>query len=196
MNREDHISESEKTHFVSLIDDIIDAMKEYRVNYRQGLLSEYYEALNSDVEIMRTVPEYQEIIAATHQKSLIMEGKNGKIYEYPLSNVSNSKNEKVVNGDVRNWLSDDKSTKVNEGITTFKAQVDLKDDMPKGKYKVYLRISDNNESKGLNGYPVRFANKGKGTSRKKADDKGIWNETLGANYFGSFNVVDIVSIKK
>ena len=127
---------------------------------------------------------------------LIMEDKNGKIYEYPLSNVSNSKNEKVVNGDVRNWLSDDKSTKVNEGITTFKAQVDLKDDMPKGKYKVYLRISDNNESKGLNGYPVRFANKGKGTSRKKADDKGIWNETLGANYFGSFNVVDIVSIKK
>lgn len=81
LNREDHISESEKTHFVSLIDDIIDAMKEYRVNYRQGLLSEYYEALNSDVEIMRTVPEYQEIIAATHQKSLIMEGKN-KVHNF------------------------------------------------------------------------------------------------------------------
>ena len=81
LNREDHISESEKTHFVSLIENIIDAMKEYRVNYRQGLLSEYYEALNSDVEIMRTVPQYQEIIAATHQKSLIMEGKN-KVHNF------------------------------------------------------------------------------------------------------------------
>ena len=127
---------------------------------------------------------------------LIMEDANGKTYEYPLSSLSKSKNEKVENGNVLNWTSDDKSTSANEGLTVFKAQVDLKDNMPKGKYKVYLRIADSDDSKGLNGYPVRFANKGKGVSRKKADDKGIWNETLGANYFGSFTIVDKTTIKK
>ena len=135
-------------------------------------------------------------ITRAKKLKLIFEDTNGKTYEYPLSKLSRSRNEKTENGDVRNWLSDDKNTSANEGMTKFKAQVDLKDDMPNGTYKVYLRIADSDESKGLDGYPVKFANKGKGVSRKKADDKGIWNETLGANYFGSFTILDRSKIKK
>ena len=135
-------------------------------------------------------------ITRTKKLKLIFEDANGKTYEYPLSKLSRSRNEKVENGDVRNWLSDDKNTSANEGMTKFKAQVDLKDDMPNGTYKVYLRIADSDDSKGLNGYPVKFANKGKGLSRTNAKDKGLWNETLGANYFGSFTILDRSKIKK
>ncbi len=73
LSREDHITSSDKEQLISLINDIITAMKEYKINYRQGILSDYYEALTSDVELMKTIPQYQEIIAATHQKSLIID---------------------------------------------------------------------------------------------------------------------------
>lgn len=134
-------------------------------------------------------------IVRSKKLKLIMESESGKTYSYSLSNLKSSKNESVTNGDVIKWASDDKNTSENEGLTTFKAQVDLDDEMPNGTYKVYLRIADSDDTTGLNGYPVRFANKGKGASSTSATDKGIWNESLGANFLGSFKVVDRSTIE-
>ena len=135
-------------------------------------------------------------IVRSKKLKLIMEGSNGNTFEYPLSKLDSSKNEKVVNGNVLNWLSDDKATKVNEGMTTFKVNVDLDDDMPNDTYKVYLRVADSDDLSGLKGYPVRFANKGKNADKADSSDKGIYNETLGANYLGNFTVVDQSTIAK
>jgi len=79
--------------------------------------------------------------------------------------------ESATNSNPSQW--DSKTT------TTFKSEILLPSNMPTGKYKVYLRIASGRSSKGLNGYPIRFAN----------DDKNLWNESLGANYLGEFTVV-------
>ena len=136
-------------------------------------------------------------IVRSKKLKLIMESEDGDLYEYALANADESKNEKSENANVIEWASDDKATtKKNEGLTTFKAQVDLDDDMPNGNYKVYLRIADSDDSKGLSGYPVKFANKGLEAEKTDETDEGIFNETLGANYFGDFTIVDKSTIEK
>ncbi|MBO4863577.1 MAG: DUF4832 domain-containing protein [Eubacterium sp.] len=72
---------------------------------------------------------------------------------------------------------------------TINPTVDLPADMPVGKYKVYLRLADDLESEGLNGYPIRFAN-------DKKNDTEIWNSTLGANLLGSVKIEDESTIIK
>lgn len=80
LNRENQIKPEEKEEFVNLINDIIEGMKKYKINDRQGILSDYFDALSSDVELTKTIPIYQEIIAATHQKSLIED--EGGVHNY------------------------------------------------------------------------------------------------------------------
>lgn len=96
-------------------------------------------------------------------------------------------NESVENGNPWEW----DSTK----ITTFKAVCDLDNDMPIGDYKVYLRIANDTESTGADGYPVRFANADLQLPTIQDDDAdnaivSVWNEELGANYLGDVRITD------
>eukprot|EP00833_Pecoramyces_ruminatium_P009443 jgi/Orpsp1_1/1183475/evm.model.c7180000085370.1 len=95
---------------------------------------------------------------------LIMVGSNNTSYR--ITNL-----EILSNGNPSNW--DSKKT------STFKSEVTLPSGMGKGNYKAYIRIASSRSSKGLSGYPIRFAN----------DDKNIWDNSLGANYLGEFTVV-------
>ena len=96
-------------------------------------------------------------------------------------------NESVENGNPWEW----DSTKT----ITFKAICDLEDDMPLGDYKVYLRIANDTESTGTDGYPVRFANADLNLPTIQGDETNdavvsVWNEELGANYLGDVRITD------
>ncbi len=108
-----------------------------------------------------------------------------------------SLNETVENNDPTAWYSKE--------TVTFKAVCDLPDDMVLGDYRVYLRISDDKNSRGLNGYPVKFANADKKESTSDSNENpesidgsdhatsgtvSIWNENLGANYLGDVTITD------
>ena len=109
--------------------------------------------------------------------TVIIEGEGGK-YEYPVSKLSKDKKESAENADPRNWLAGKTSV--------LKVNLDLPEKMKEGSYKVYLRVAYDENKKGIEGYPVKFAN----------DDSSIWNETLGANYLGKFKVVSESTIEK
>ena len=94
-----------------------------------------------------------------------------------------SLNVTAVNDDPTAWNLREK--------VTFKAVCDLPDDMELGDYKVYLRIADDGESEGLNGYPVRFANADKESNESLESVVSIWEEVLGANYLGKVNITDV-----
>ena len=94
-----------------------------------------------------------------------------------------SLNVTAVNDDPTAWNSREK--------VTFKAVCDLPDDMELGDYKVYLRIADDGESAGLNGYPVRFANADKESNESLESVVSIWDEVLGANYLGNVKITDV-----
>lgn len=76
------------------------------------------------------------------------------------------------NADSRQW----DSTKT----ASLRFVLRLPQDMPSGEYQIYLRLADYGEGEGLDGYPIRFANEG----------EEFWNEELGANCLGTFQVED------
>lgn len=96
---------------------------------------------------------------------IIMVGSNNASYK-----ITNLKI--LSNGNPCNWNS--------RKISTFKSELSLPCSMANGNYKVYLRTASDQNSKGLYGYPIRFAN----------NDNNIWNDSLGANYLGNFTVVE------
>ena len=110
---------------------------------------------------------------------LIIEG-NNKIYKYNIM-TENAKNS-IKYTAVTNWKSQD--------TVSIVSKIDLPNDMPVGQYNVYLRLADDETSEGLNGYPIRFANKA------LSSGSNIWNEELGANLLGSFQVLDESTIEK
>ena len=61
--------ENEKVEANAAIDDIIEAMKSYRFNEKQEIISEYLYSLYPGPELQDTIKKYQQIIAATHQLS-------------------------------------------------------------------------------------------------------------------------------
>lgn len=78
----------------------------------------------------------------------------------------------------------------SQKITKLKVQLDLPEDMPIGEYKVYLRLADDESTKSLSGYPIKFANK------DKSEEKNVWSSDNGANLLGSFSIADISTIEK
>ena len=95
---------------------------------------------------------------------LIFSGVNG-IYKFPVSG----------------WKAQKKFT--------INMEIDIPDNMPKGKYQIYLRLADDETSEGADGYPIKFANKEKSDGNSSQVTK-VWNENLGANLLGSFSVVE------
>lgn len=61
--------ESEKSEAKDAINEIIDAMKRYRFNEKQEIISEYLYSLYPGPELQDTIKKYQQIVAATHQLS-------------------------------------------------------------------------------------------------------------------------------
>lgn len=75
----------------------------------------------------------------------------------------------ITNIDARTWNSKE--------ITQISYDVPLPENIKKGEYKVYLRISQSGDFLNDNNYNcIEFAN----------DD--IWNEQIGANYIGTINI--------
>ncbi|MBE5924389.1 MAG: DUF4832 domain-containing protein [Lachnospiraceae bacterium] len=81
--------------------------------------------------------------------------------------------------DPNKWDSK-QTTKVN-------AVCDLPDDMVLGDYKVYLRVASDTNSRGEEGYPIRFANEDMTFGDTKIS---MWDKTLGANYLGNVNITE------
>jgi len=98
---------------------------------------------------------------------ILIEGENGLI-QYDLSKLNLSYKEKADEKDPTKWNS--------ASTTTLSAVLNLPDELQAGTYHVYIRLASDAESKGKEGYPIRFAN----------DSERIWNEELGANYVGDF----------
>ena len=105
---------------------------------------------------------YGNLVKPKSLSLLVIDNNNNR---YDLSEIQS-----IENGNPNNWNSKEK--------TTVKVKAILPNGMKNGNYKVYLRIATGTKSKGLNGFPIRFAN----------DDKNIWNESLGANYIGKFSI--------
>ncbi|MCR5798431.1 MAG: DUF4832 domain-containing protein [Eubacterium sp.] len=75
--------------------------------------------------------------------------------------------------------------------TNLNISLKLANKLSKGSYETYLRLADKRGGTGLDGYPIRFANKDMENGPK------MWNTSLGANYIGNINITDsIVSVKK
>ncbi|MBQ8696662.1 MAG: DUF4832 domain-containing protein [Clostridia bacterium] len=63
--------------------------------------------------------------------------------------------------------------------TAYALDLAIPEDMAKGEYTAYLRMGSASYADSADGaYSVRFAN------------DGVWNETYGANYLGTFSVID------
>ena len=91
--------------------------------------------------------------------------------KYSPEDLETSRKEYMLNVLPGDWESGD--------VTKLKASLDLPDDLPAGKYSVYLGISGEDPQGGENvRYPVRFAN----------EDNHVWNKSLSANYLGSFEL--------
>lgn len=78
----------------------------------------------------------------------------------------------------------------SQKITTIKTKIDLPDGMKTGNYEVYIRLADDTDSSGLDGYPVRFANK------DNEAGQAVWNTELGANFLGNAEIVSDTTIEK
>ena len=78
----------------------------------------------------------------------------------------------------------------SQNVTTIKTKLDLPDGMKTGNYVVYIRLADNTDSSGLDGYPVRFANK------DNEAGQAVWNVELGANLLGNVEIVSDTTIEK
>lgn len=111
----------------------------------------------------------------------------GKVENVGFGNVINEKKEEIIitdgthtyktecDIDVREWDS--------QAISDYSLTINLPSSLPIGNYDVYLKISELYEQLQDTAFrTIRFAN----------DDADIWNESLGANYLGSFAIVEEV----
>ncbi|SEQ25926.1 Putative cell wall binding repeat-containing protein [Lachnospiraceae bacterium NE2001] len=105
---------------------------------------------------------------------LVIKSADGK-YEksYDLGLLDASVGELASNIDSRYWDSASK--------TVVKLNVDIPDDFELGDYSVYIKlITSDNDHNEYGTFPIRFSN----------DDAKIFDETMEANYLGSFTIVE------
>ncbi|ORX86933.1 hypothetical protein BCR32DRAFT_324757 [Anaeromyces robustus] len=103
---------------------------------------------------------------------LLKNSNTNNIYKFPLLSDKTVQKEIVENINPNQWESN--------ATYNFKAVFKLPNNISTGNYKVYLRLASNKDSKGTNGYPIRFAN----------DDNKIWDYDLGANYLADFTITN------